>query len=82
MDRIASDGKLSFVRKYDIEASAQRQQFWAGLVTLTWTRRAAPAPRALARNRDRFNEMVWRCSRFAVNIPLGEGFVRQHRKLT
>jgi 6-phosphogluconolactonase len=32
--RIGSDGKLSFVRKYDIDASTQRQQFWAGMMTL------------------------------------------------
>jgi len=32
--RVGSDGKLSFVRKYDIDASAQKQQFWAGMVTL------------------------------------------------
>jgi 6-phosphogluconolactonase len=33
--RIGGDGKLAFVRKYDIDASAQKQQFWAGMVTLT-----------------------------------------------
>jgi 6-phosphogluconolactonase len=32
--RIGGDGKLEFVRKYDIDATAQRQQFWAGMVTL------------------------------------------------
>jgi 6-phosphogluconolactonase len=32
--RIGSDGKLSFVRKHDIDASTQKQQFWAGMVTL------------------------------------------------
>jgi 6-phosphogluconolactonase (cycloisomerase 2 family) len=32
--RIGSDGKLSFVRKYDVDASTQKQQFWAGVVTL------------------------------------------------
>ena len=32
--RVASDGKLDFARKYDIDASMQKQQFWAGLVTL------------------------------------------------
>ena len=34
MFRIGDDGKLDFVRKYDIDATAQRQQFWAGMVTL------------------------------------------------
>ena len=34
MFRIGGDGKLVFVRKYDVEASAERQQFWAGMVTL------------------------------------------------
>jgi hypothetical protein len=34
MFRIGGDGKLEFVRKYDIDASAQKQQFWAGMVTL------------------------------------------------
>lgn len=33
--RIAGDGKLEFVRKYDIDATAQKQQFWAGMVTLS-----------------------------------------------
>jgi 6-phosphogluconolactonase len=28
------DGKLSFVRKYDIDASTSKQQFWAGMITL------------------------------------------------
>ena len=32
--RIGGDGKLAFARKYDIDASAKKQQFWAGLVTL------------------------------------------------
>ena len=32
--RISSDGKLTFARKYDIDASEQKQQFWAGMVTL------------------------------------------------
>ncbi len=32
--RVGSDGKLTFARKYDIEASEQKQQFWAGMVTL------------------------------------------------
>ena len=31
---IGNDGKLTFARKYDIDASAQKQQFWAGMVTL------------------------------------------------
>ena len=33
--RIGGDGKLAYVRKYDIDASPQRQQFWAGMITLT-----------------------------------------------
>jgi 6-phosphogluconolactonase (cycloisomerase 2 family) len=32
--RIGGDGKLTFARKYDIDASTKRQQFWAGLLTL------------------------------------------------
>jgi 6-phosphogluconolactonase len=32
--RIGGDGKLAFVRKYDIDATMQKQQFWAGMVTL------------------------------------------------
>ena len=32
--RIGGDGKLTFVRKYDIEANTKKQQFWAGMVTL------------------------------------------------
>jgi 6-phosphogluconolactonase len=32
--RVGGDGKLAFARKYDIEASEQKQQFWAGMVTL------------------------------------------------
>jgi 6-phosphogluconolactonase len=34
MFRIGGDGKLEFVRKYDLDATAQKQQFWAGMVTL------------------------------------------------
>jgi len=34
MYRIGGDGKLTFARKYEIEASAKKQQFWAGMVTL------------------------------------------------
>jgi hypothetical protein len=34
MFRIGGDGKLEFVRKYDIDATMQKQQFWAGMVTL------------------------------------------------
>jgi 6-phosphogluconolactonase (cycloisomerase 2 family) len=34
MFRVGGDGKLEFVRKYDIDATAQKQQFWAGMVTL------------------------------------------------
>jgi 6-phosphogluconolactonase len=32
--RIGGDGKLSFARKYDVDATEKRQQFWAGMVTL------------------------------------------------
>jgi 6-phosphogluconolactonase (cycloisomerase 2 family) len=32
--RIGSDGRLDFVRKYDVEATNQKQQFWSGMVTL------------------------------------------------
>jgi 6-phosphogluconolactonase len=32
--RIGSDGMLSFARKYDIDASTRKQQFWAGMMTL------------------------------------------------
>jgi 6-phosphogluconolactonase len=32
--RIGGDGKLEFVRNYGIEATAKKQQFWAGMVTL------------------------------------------------
>jgi 6-phosphogluconolactonase len=32
--RVGNDGKLTFVRKYDNDANEQKQQFWAGLVTL------------------------------------------------
>jgi 6-phosphogluconolactonase len=32
--RIGSDGKLTFARKYDIDASEQKQQFWTGMITL------------------------------------------------
>ena len=32
--RIGSDGRLEFVRKYDVEATNQKQQFWSGMVTL------------------------------------------------
>ena len=32
--RIGSDGKLEFVRKYDLDATPQKQQFWAGMITL------------------------------------------------
>jgi 6-phosphogluconolactonase len=34
MFRIGGDGRLAFVRKYDVAATAQKQQFWAGMVTL------------------------------------------------
>jgi len=34
MYRIGGDGKLAFIRKYDIDATAQKQQFWAGMFTL------------------------------------------------
>jgi 6-phosphogluconolactonase len=32
--RVGGDGKLTFARKYDIDATEQKQQFWAGMVTL------------------------------------------------
>ena len=32
--RVGNDGKLAFARKYDIDATEQKQQFWAGMVTL------------------------------------------------
>ena len=32
--RIGSDGRLDFVRKYDVEATQEKQQFWTGLLTL------------------------------------------------
>jgi 6-phosphogluconolactonase len=32
--RVGHDGKLTFSRKYDIDASEKKQQFWAGMVTL------------------------------------------------
>jgi len=31
--RIGSDGRLEFVRKYDVDSSVG-QQFWSGMVTL------------------------------------------------
>ena len=31
---VSGDGRLEYVRKYDVEATAQKQQFWAGMVTL------------------------------------------------
>jgi len=34
MFRIGGDGKLDFVRNYEIDAAAAKQQFWAGMVTL------------------------------------------------
>jgi 6-phosphogluconolactonase (cycloisomerase 2 family) len=34
MFRIGSDGKLEFVRNYEVDATAQKQQFWGGMVTL------------------------------------------------
>jgi 6-phosphogluconolactonase (cycloisomerase 2 family) len=33
--RVSSEGKLEFVRNYDIDATAQKQQFWAGMITLS-----------------------------------------------
>jgi 6-phosphogluconolactonase len=33
--RVGNDGKLTFARKYDIDATEKKQQFWAGLVALT-----------------------------------------------
>jgi 6-phosphogluconolactonase len=32
--RIGADGKLTFARKYDVDASEKKQQFWAGMVAL------------------------------------------------
>jgi 6-phosphogluconolactonase len=32
--RVGNDGKLTFARKYDIDASEKKQQFWAGMMTL------------------------------------------------
>ena len=32
--RIGGDGKLQFVRNYEVDATTQKQQFWAGMVTL------------------------------------------------
>jgi len=32
--RMGGDGRLDFVRKYDVEATQQNQQFWTGMVTL------------------------------------------------
>jgi hypothetical protein len=32
--RIAGDGRLAFVRKYDVD-TGKGQQFWSGMVTLT-----------------------------------------------
>ena len=32
--RVGSDGRLDFVRKYDVDASAQAQQFWTGVVPI------------------------------------------------
>jgi len=32
--RVGNDGKLTFARKYDIDATDKKQQFWAGMVTL------------------------------------------------
>jgi hypothetical protein len=32
--RVRADGKLDFVRKYDVEASGSRNLFWMGVVAL------------------------------------------------
>jgi 6-phosphogluconolactonase (cycloisomerase 2 family) len=32
--RIGDDGKLDFVRKYDVDATNEKQQFWSGMITL------------------------------------------------
>jgi hypothetical protein len=32
--RIGEDGKLDFVRKYDVDATNDKQQFWSGMVTI------------------------------------------------
>lgn len=33
--RVGADGKLAFVRNYEVDATAEKQQFWAGMVTLS-----------------------------------------------
>jgi len=35
MYRIGGDGKLAFARKYEIEATVKKQQFWAGMIALS-----------------------------------------------
>jgi len=32
--RIGADGRLDFVRKYDVDATAKAQQFWTGVVPI------------------------------------------------
>ena len=32
--RIGDDGNLTFVRNYEVDASAKKQQFWSGMITL------------------------------------------------
>src|ERR1700733_14884186 len=32
--RIGDDGNLAFVRNYEVDASAKKQQFWSGMITL------------------------------------------------
>jgi 6-phosphogluconolactonase (cycloisomerase 2 family) len=32
--RVGIDGKLEFVRNYEVDATAKKQQFWAGMITL------------------------------------------------
>lgn len=32
--RIGEDGKLDFIRKYDVDATNDKQQFWTGMVTI------------------------------------------------
>jgi hypothetical protein len=45
------NGKLEFVRKYDIEATDKKQQFWAGMVSLAWRRRVGASGHARKRGK-------------------------------
>ena len=45
--RIAKDGKLTYVRKYDVEATNAHSLFWMGLIPLPKPRHSAiPPPNA------------------------------------